>query len=76
MILKKLSDYIKTHQRVEERTLLKAFRLNERGLATFVERLVRAGHVQKTVVGRGEKLTPHVFYSWQQSKVIPMTTLL
>lgn len=76
MILKRISTYIETHQRVAESALLKEFRLNERGLAPFVEMLIRNGNVQKTVVGRGDKLTAQVFYSWQTLKVIPMTTVL
>lgn len=76
MILKRLSTYIQMHERVEESAILKEFRLNERGLAPFVETLIRTGNVQKTVVSRGDKLSAHVFYSWKALKVIPMTTIL
>ena len=76
MILKRLSAYIEIHQRVEESLLLKEFRLNDRGLGPFIDMLIKSGHVQKTVVGRGQKLAPQVFYSWQQMKVIPMTTMI
>ncbi|TEW54902.1 hypothetical protein E2R68_06965 [Psychromonas sp. RZ22] len=76
MILKRLSTYIETHQRVEESILLKTFRLQKSGLAPMVEILIRSGHVQKTVNGRGERLAPQVFYSWQKTQVIPMTTVI
>lgn len=76
MILKRLSDYIETQQRVEEGTLLKHFRLQRNGLAPMIEILIRAGHIQKTINQRGDKLPPQVFYSWHKQQVIPITTLL
>ncbi|WP_137297326.1 FeoC-like transcriptional regulator [Psychromonas sp. SP041] len=76
MILKRLSTYIKTQQRVDEVTLLKHFHLKQNGLAPMIEILIGSGHVQKTVSRRGEQLSAHVFYSWQENQVIPMTVLL
>lgn len=76
MILKRLSTYIKTQQRIEESALLKAFHLQPNGLAPMIEILIRSGHVQKTINNRGERLPAQVFYSWQEHKVIPMVTLL
>jgi len=76
MILKRLSSYIQTEERVEESKLLKKFRLTKNGLAPFIEVLIRNGHIQKTINKRGETLTAQVFYSWKVEKVIPMTTLL
>jgi hypothetical protein len=76
MVLQRLSTYIKTQQRVEETTLLKAFHLKANGLAPMIEILIRNGHVQKTINNRGNKLPAQVFYTWQERKVIPMTTML
>jgi hypothetical protein len=76
MVLQRLSTYIKKQQRVEEGTLLKAFRLTSSGLAPMIEILIRNGHVQKTINNRGATLPAQVFYSWQERKVIPMTTVL
>lgn len=76
MILQRLSTYIKKLQRVEESQLLKAFRLNKNGLAPMIEILIRTGHVQKTVNRRGDTLSAQVFYSWQEHKLIPMTTII
>ena len=76
MILKKISDYIQTQQRVEESVLLKHFRLQKNGLAPMMELLFTYGHVQRTINKRGNTLPPQVFYSWQESEVIPMTTVL
>ena len=76
MILKRLSTYIQTQQRVDEITLLTHFHLKQNGLAPMIEMLIRSGHVQKTVSSRGDRLPALVFYSWQQNQVIPMTVLL
>jgi len=76
MVLQRLSTYIKTQQRVEESALLKAFHLKANGLAPMIEILIRNGHVQKTINNRGDKLPVQVFYTWQERKVIPMTTML
>jgi len=76
VILKSLSIYIQTQQRVDETTLLKHFHLKPNGLAPMVEMLIRSGHVQKTISGRGKRLSAQIFYSWQGNKVIPMTTFM
>ena len=76
MVLQRLSTYIKSQQRVEESALLKAFHLKANGLAPMIEILIRNGHVQKTINNRGDKLPAQVFYTWQERKVIPMTTML
>lgn len=76
MVLQRLSTYIKTQQRVEESALLKAFHLKANGLAPMIEILIRNGHVQKTINDRGNTLPAQVFYTWQDRKVIPMTTML
>jgi len=76
MILKKISDYIQVHQRVDESALLKHFRLNKNGLEPMIDILIRNGHIQRTISRRGEKLPAQVFYSWQETTVIPMTTVL
>ena len=76
MILKRLSNFIETRHRVDERALLKEFKLHKNGLAPMIEILIRSGHVQKTVNKRGENLPAQIFYSWYKTKVIPMTTVL
>ena len=76
MILKNLSDYIQVQQRIEERDLLKHFRLTQSGLAPMIEILIAHGHIQKTINKRGEHLPALVFYSWKETKVIPMTAVL
>ncbi|TEW51319.1 FeoC-like transcriptional regulator [Psychromonas algicola] len=76
MILKALSDYIQTQQRVEEKDLLKHFRLKQSGLAPMIEILIAHGHIQKTINNRGENLPAQVFYSWKEVKVIPMTAVI
>lgn len=76
MILKRLSEYIQTQQRVEEGVLLRKFRLSSNGLAPLIEVLIRSGNVQKTVNNRGDKLVAQVFYSWRSLKVIPMITVI
>lgn len=76
MILKALSDYIQTQQRIEERDLLKHFRLKQNGFAPMIEILIGYGHIQKTINKRGDNIPAQVFYSWKETKVIPMTTVL
>jgi len=76
MILKALSDYIQVEQRIDEKDLLKHFRLQQNGLAPMIEILIAHGHIQKTINKRGEKLPVQVFYSWKEVKVIPMTTVI
>ena len=76
MILNALSKYIKNKQRVDENDLLKHFHLHANGLAPMMNILINHGHIQKTINGRGERLSVQVFYSWKEIKVIPMITLL
>lgn len=76
MILKRLSSFIETRQRVDESVLLKEFKLHQNGLAPMIEILIRSGHVQKIVNKRGQNLPAQIFYSWHKTKVIPITTVL
>ena len=76
MILKRLSEYIQTQQRVEEGVLLRKFRLSSNGLDPLIEVLIRSGNIQKTVNNRGDKLAAQVFYSWRSLKVIPIITVI
>jgi len=76
MILTELLVYIETKQRVEETELLSYFHLQENGLAPMIERLMKTGHIQKTINSRGPSLPAKIFYSWQQNKVIPMVSEL
>ena len=68
--------YIKTHQYVAENALLSAFHISREGIAPMLAVLIRHGHVQKIVNGRGDKLSAQVFYTWQENKVIPILTIL
>lgn len=76
MILKQIADFIKQKQRVEEKILLKHFRLTEQGLAPFMDKLIKTGFIQKTVNQRGASLSAQVFYSWRDNSGIPLTTVL
>ena len=42
----------------------------------MIEILIAHGHIQKTINKRGDNIPAQVFYSWKETKVIPMTAVL
>ncbi|MDN2663646.1 FeoC-like transcriptional regulator [Psychromonas sp. 14N.309.X.WAT.B.A12] len=76
MILKRLSNYIETHQYVAESRLLTTFHISREGVAPMLAILMKRGHIQKIVNSRGDKLSAQIFYTWQKDKVIPLVTFV
>jgi hypothetical protein len=76
MILQEISAYVKEAGRIEEKKLLKHFRLSSEGLAPMMSVLLKRGKIQKTIILRGEKLSPEIYYSWTETAQIPTLTVI
>lgn len=76
MILQSLNDYIKEAKRVEESRLLSHFHLSQEGIAPMMAVLLKRGYIQKTIIQRGSKLPPEIFYSYVQVAQIPTLTVI
>jgi hypothetical protein len=76
MILQEISDYVKEAGRIEEKKLLKHFHLSSEGLEPMMSVLLKRGKIQKTIIQRGERLPPEIFYSWTETAQIPTLTVI
>ncbi|WP_181817759.1 MULTISPECIES: FeoC-like transcriptional regulator [unclassified Psychromonas] len=76
MILKRLSNYIETHQYVAESRLLSTFHISREGVAPMLAVLMQRGHIKKIVNTRGDRLSAQIFYSWQKDKMIPLVSVV